>query len=145
MYLGRPFKEEKGLGLMLEAAKQLPDIRFIFAVPRVTEADLTIQLQSEISQVPNAQLTTAGINGRASLLCSMRVAAVLGRTDWQWLPGTEMRGAHGVALAGRGTPVEAWNGTGLDYFLGIDELVEKIKLLHEDDEYFEEEARSQHE
>ena len=97
-----------------------------------------------MAEIPNTVATTCGIRGRAALLQQVRIAAVWGKTDWQWLPGTEIRGAYGVALAGKGTPVEDWNGTGLGYFRDVDHLVDLITKYHADDTAFFAEATRQH-
>lgn len=147
VYLGRVFLREKGIDLLIEAAKRLPRIPFYFATPRGTELENTLGLKKLLALVPNAHLTTCGVYGRAALLQKTRVTAVLGKTDWQWLPGTECRGAHGVALAGKGTPVEAWNTSGLCYFNGLDGpngLVALIQKFHEDDAAFASESERQH-
>ena len=143
-FLGRPFWREKGVGLLLEAAKQLPRIPFFFATPRHTNVELNQPLLDAAKQLPNVALTTCGISGRASLLQAVRIAAVAGETDWQWLPGTEIRGAHGVGLARWGTPLQEWNGNGLDYFKTVSDLVDAIRDYHVDDGAFESEAARQH-
>ena len=143
-YLGRVFFAEKGIDSLIQAAERLPDIPFYFATARGTELENTIKLKRRLVSVPNARLTHCGIGGRAALLQKVRVVAVLGKTDWQWLPGTEIRGAHGVAMAGQGTPVEKWNGDGLFYFDGLENLVSSIRRFHEDDAAFEAEATRQH-
>lgn len=143
-FLGRPFVVEKGIDLLIEAAKRLPHIPFYFATPRGTELGLGIGLRKKLESVPNAVATTCGIRGRAALLQQVRIVAVRGLTDWQWLPGTEIRAAHGVALAEAGTPTEAWNGPGLAYFRDLDRLVDLIHTLHEDDVVYRAEADRQH-
>lgn len=143
-YVGRLIPE-KHADLIFRAAERLPKIPFFFAAPASTELGALGKLIACAKQLPNVQVGTLGVHGRLKLLSDMRVVATATQADSQWLPGTEIRAAGGVALAAYDSLVRTWNGDGLAYHDGtVFDVAHQLERLHLDDAYFKAEAERQH-